>query len=318
MVVLVAQAPSPNGAHEALDSLDSIQLPTRATLTLVQSDQAVAGGFEPAQGALARAGVLDVGLRITALVVSGLVTLQTSSVIASLSPDPLLVGSIGGLVTGGVNALLHFLWVTRGGTDIWRAVELHNDALLARARTQSTDPSLDLVMNRLLLVGVPGRTSVKQGGRQLSDDELAQVLVGRPALETDFREARQLHGLGTILQVVSFVVLGATPLAVGALRPPLAGLVGISLGGFLAACGVMTAGLLVGSRANEVELQVLDAWNRELLSDARKRLPLRVPEPDPVSAEPEPHPEEPPLVQPPTSDVPLKRLVLPGLVPTTP
>lgn len=318
MVVLLAQAQSPNAAHEALDSLDSIQLPTQATLTLVQSDEAVAGGFEPSQSALARAGVLDVGLRVTALIVSSLATLEASSVIASLSQDPLLVGSIGGLITASVNALLHFVWVSRGGSDIWRAVELHNDALLARARTQSTDPSLDLVMNRLLLVGVPGRTSVKQGGRHLTNDELTQVLVGRPALETDFREARRLHGLGTILQVVSFVVLGATPLAVGALRPPLAGLVGISLGGFLAACGAMTAGLLVGSRANAVELQVLDAWNRELLSDARKRLPLRVPEPD-TSPEPEPRHEEPAApLQPPASDVPLKRLVLPGLVPTTP
>ncbi|MBL8934933.1 MAG: hypothetical protein JNM69_10280 [Archangium sp.] len=67
-----------------------------------------------------------------------------------------------------------------------------------------------------------------------------------------------------------------------------------------------------------VELEVLDAWNRELLSDARKRLPLRVPEPD-TSPEPEPRREEPAApLEPPASDVPLKRLVLPGLVPTTP
>lgn len=318
MVVLLAQAPAPNGAHDALDSLDDLRAPTQATLTLIQSDQAVAAGFEPGQNALARAGVVDGALRIGALSLSSLAMLTASSVITSLSPDSLLVGALGGVITAGLNALLYFLWVQRGGADLWRALELHNDTLLARARTQSTDPVVDAATNRLLLVGISASATVKQGGRTLGDDEVAQLFSERVELAARYREAQQLRGLSTILKVASFVVLGLTPLTVGALRPPLATVLGLNFGGFLAAAGAMTAGLLVGSHANDTEVQALDTWNREVLAKARARLPLRVPEPDPLPVEPEPRREEPPPLQPPTSDVPVKRLLLPGLTPSTP
>ena len=43
--------------------------------------------------------------------------------------------------------------------------------------------------------------------------------------------------------------------------------------------------------ANQAEFAVMQAWNREVITDARARLPLRVPEPE-VLPEPEPQPED--------------------------
>lgn len=316
IAMFVAQAPSPNAAHDALDSLDRLKLPTSSTITLAATSEkdAVAERFEPTQAALFRAGVNDAGLRLLALSITSLVLNQVSAVLTSLSQDPLSIGVISGLITTTTTALMHFLWFRRGGLDVFRAVELHNDSLLTQARTQWPDPSLAGVTDRLLLIGAAGRATVIQGGRRLKDDDVEQVLVEKPELQGEFRGARRLHVIGSVFELASFLVLGATPVAVGALRPDIPALLGLSFGGLLAAVGVMAIGFVVQSQANAAELRVIDAWNRELITATRVQLPLRVPEPD-LLPEPEPRREEPPLL-PPTSDVPLRRLIIPGLNPS--
>lgn len=316
LALFLAQAPSPNAAHDALDSLDRLKLPTSRTINLAaQSEKdAVAEGFEPTQAALFRAGVNDVGLRLLALSITSLALNQVGAVITSLSQDPLSIGAISGLITTTTTALMHFLWLRSGGLDVFRAVELHNDSLLTQARTQWPHPSLAGVTDRLLLIGAAGRATVTQRGRRLNDDDMEQVLVEKPELQGEFRDARRLHAIGSVFELASFIVLGATPVAVGAVRPGIPGLIGLSLVGLLAAVGVMTVGLIVQREANAAEYRVIDAWNREVITAARARLPLRVPEAEPLP-EPEPRREEPPEL-PPTSDVPLKRLIIPGVSPS--
>ena len=316
IAMFLAQAPSPNAAHDALDSLDRLKLPTSSTINLAaQSEKdAVAAGFEPTQAALFRAGVNDVALRLIALSLTSLVLSQGSAVITSLSQDPLSIGAISGLITTTTTALMHFLWIRHGGLDVLRAVELHNDSLLTQARTQWPDPSLAGVTDRLLLIGAAGRATVTQRGRRLNDDDVEQVLVEKSELRNEFRAARRLHGLATILELAGFIVLGVTPLVIGAVQPQLAGVLGLSLGGLFSTVCVVAVGFLVQSQANATELRVIDTWNRELITATRSQLPLRVPDPDPLP-EPEPRREETPQL-PPTSDVPLKRLIIPGLNPS--
>lgn len=313
--MFLAQAPSPNAAHDALDSLDRLKLPTSSTINLAgrSEKEAIAEGFEPTQATLLRAGVNDVGLRLLALSITSLVLNQVGAVITSLSQDPLSIGAISGLITTTTTTLMHFLWFRRGGLDVFRAFELHNDSLLTQARTQWPDPSLAGVTDRLLLIGAVGRATVTQRGRGLDDDDVEQVLVEKPELQSGFRDARRLHVIASVFEFAGFIVLGATPVAIGALRPDIPGLIGLSVGGFLAAVGMMAVGFVVQSQANATELRVIDAWNRELITAARVQLPVRVPEPD-LLPEPEPRREKPPQL-PPTSDVPLKRLIIPGLNP---
>lgn len=120
-----------------------------------------------------------------------------------------------------------------------------------------------------------------------------------------------------VLQFSALVPLGVAPLLVAATGAALVAVVAISLGSVLLSVGLMTAGVLVGGAANDLYFSVMQRWNERILNETRRGLPLRVPEPEPPAAQ-EPAIELPPHpVVPPPTDTPRRRLVLPGVVPTT-
>lgn len=120
-----------------------------------------------------------------------------------------------------------------------------------------------------------------------------------------------------VLQFSALVPLGVAPLLVAATGAALVAVVAISLGSVLLSVGLMTAGVLVGGAANDLYFSVMQRWNERILNETRRGLPLRVPEPEPPAAQ-EPAIElPPPPVVPPPTDTPRRRLVLPGVVPTT-
>jgi hypothetical protein len=75
---------------------------------------------------------------LATLLLSSLVLVEASGLVTRVSQDQLSIGAITGLVTATTNALMHFLWARRAGLEAFRAVELHNEALLTWRIRQSS------------------------------------------------------------------------------------------------------------------------------------------------------------------------------------
>lgn len=307
-----------NGAHDALDALDGLQLPTRRVLS--SASEGAALGFEATHVRLIEQGSLDATVRLLVFgaLMFGLAT--GGSVAAAVSPFPIPVGAAAGAVTLTAATVMYFLWARHGGLDAIRAVDLLNQARLAEAHERWRDPALTTLVNRLVLPTVVARSlKVTHDGRTLSDDDFEALLAREsPLLVPELQRHRALATTSTVLSVVAFLPLGAAPLVVGTLNPPLSSNLLISGGAVLLAAGLLAVALLISVEANQVYFDVVERWNRGVLDTARRSLPVRVPEPEPEPStlEPEPVRVTPPPA--PTSDVPRKKLLLPGLVPATP
>lgn len=304
LALCLSQQPS-NAAHEALDELERLRYPTSEVME-ASPEAAAALGFTAPQAAQLQAGVRDAGLRLAALVLLELVAVSSGTVVTVRSLDSLRVGLVSGLIGGASSALLFALWSAHGGQAAIKAIELHNDALLTSARGRSAHPAVATALDQLLLFGVAGpRLTVRQG-TALVGERRARLFEGRELWWSQFRAARTLETVSDVLFAVSFVPLVASPIAASFARNDTPAVVAVAIGATVTAVGALVAAILVARQALNHDIEVISAWNDELLARARASLSVRAPSVTPLEDTPEPPP----------SHLPSKSLLLPTEVPS--